>query len=110
MRLAEKQKKAKKAHTLSYLNFRGKIFYLDQMLDHTYWSFHNSFLKTKYVPSLFGEQNDFIALNTGLKVPNLTWMNTLDSMTPYQTGYQEKVWVVSTPFFADPSFSISRKT
>ena len=52
MKVVEKQKKSKKIQTVSYLNFKEKVFYLDQLLDHTFWNFHNSFLKTKYVPSL----------------------------------------------------------
>ena len=83
MRQIEKLKKNKKSQGPSYLNYREKVFFLDQLLDHTYWTFLSSFLKTKYVPCLFGETNDFIALDTGSKIPHITWSNTLDQITPY---------------------------
>ena len=95
MKQVEKLKKAKKTQAISYLNFQEKVFFLDQILDHSFWSFHNSFLKTKYVPSQLGELNDFISIQSGLKISNLRWINKLDSVTPYQTGYQSKVWIVS---------------
>ena len=41
MRVVEKHKKAKKVQAISYLNFKNRIYYLDQMLDHAYWSYHN---------------------------------------------------------------------
>lgn len=87
MKLIKKQKRAKKSQAYSYLNFKTKIFYLDQILDQNYWRFHNSFAKTKYVPSIQGEQNDFISIETGLSVYHLSWVNKIDSVMPYQTGY-----------------------
>ena len=83
MKSIEKQRKSKKAQAVSYLNFREKIFYLDQVLDHTFWNFHNSFLKTKYVPCFQNQSNDFIAIDSGMKVSHLQWVNTIDSQTPY---------------------------
>ena len=39
MRQIEKLKKAKKSQGPSYLDYRDKIFFLDQLLDHSYWTF-----------------------------------------------------------------------
>jgi len=95
MRQIEKQKKSKKNIAPSYLNYQSKVFYLDQMLDHTYWNFHSSMILTKFVPYIFGQRNEFIALDSGAPVKHLTWVNEIDQASPYKTGYLDKVWVVS---------------
>lgn len=35
----------------------------------------------------------FYSLTNGQQIEGLTWLNTVDDVSPYETGYQDKKWV-----------------
>lgn len=82
---------------MSYLSFLDTIFPLDVLLDEEYWRYHKFQLKhlaDETIPKA-DQAKAFVSLTTGEPIEGLTWVNTVDSASPYNSGYQDKSWVVS---------------
>ena len=89
-------KKQKKSNKLNYMNYKDKVFPLDVILDAAYWKQLKTNIKYpishQFKP---GTIQPFLSTSTGIQISGLTWINSIDSVLPYHSGYSNVLWHVS---------------
>ena len=92
-----RQKKAKRSNDQNYMNFIETVFPLEVILDSFYWKHLKSTIKFPQAPSVdFGAVSVFLSNSSGSEIPHITWINVLDRVSPYLSGYKLVDWTYIT--------------